>query len=127
VLLMTITLVPICFVIGGIVSEEKERTLRSFVKRFVGDDESERRETREVISSILNTGDKAKTEVVRLVAKEVRNYVEALDLHKDLHQLLTNYSLEINASFSLKPLDKENKDVQSSDDKESDEQPENNQ
>ena len=85
-------------------SEEKERSIRSFVKRFLGDDESERIETREILASLLYTGDKAKTEVVRLVAKEVRGYIEALELHKDLHQLLTNYSLEINASFSLKPL-----------------------
>ena len=90
-------------------SEEKDSTIRSFVKRILGDSETERHETREILTSILHTGDKAKTEVVRLVAKEVRNYVEALELHKDLHHLLTNYSLEINASFSLKPLSEEKK------------------
>ena len=100
-------------------SDEKDRTVRSFVKRFMGADESERRETREVISSILNTGDKAKTEVVRLVAKEFRNYVEALELHKDLHHLLTNYSLEVSASFSLKPLTEE---ISESEEQETDEQ-----
>jgi len=85
-------------------SDSKERPLRMFFKRILGDDESERRESREIISALMDTGDKAKTEVIRLVAKEVRSYIEALELHKDLHHLLTNYSLELNASFSLKPL-----------------------
>ena len=36
----------------------------------------------------------------------MRSYLEALELHKDLHHLITNYSLEVNASFHLKPLPK---------------------
>ena len=71
--------------------------------------ESERREARAVLNSLLETGDKARMEVVRLVAREVRGYLEALELHKDLHHLLTNYSLEVNASFHLKPLPEEEK------------------
>jgi len=63
-----------------------------------------RGEAREMLASMLETGDKAKTEIVRLVAREVRGYLEALDLHKDLHHLLTNYSLEVKASVHLKPL-----------------------
>jgi hypothetical protein len=88
-------------------SDTKERPLRMFMKRILGDSESERKESREIISALINTGDKAKTEVVRLVAKEARSYIEALELHKDLNHLLTNYSLELNASFSLKPLKEE--------------------
>ena len=42
------------------------------------------------INSVLETGDKAKTEIVRLVAKEVRSYLEALELHKDLKHVLTD-------------------------------------
>jgi hypothetical protein len=57
-----------------------------------------------LLGALLETGDKAKTEMVRMLAREVRTYLEALELHKDLHHLLTNYSLEVNASFSLKPL-----------------------
>ena len=57
-----------------------------------------------LLGALLETGDKAKTEMVRMLAREVRNYLEALELHKDLHHLLTNYSLEVNASFNLKPL-----------------------
>ena len=101
-------------------AEEEERTeertrpgLRSLASRILlGErDEEERseegrsedRRTRELLISALATGDKAKTEIVRLVAREVRSYLEALELHKDLHYLLTNYSLEVHASFSLAP------------------------
>ncbi|MFT5685984.1 MAG: hypothetical protein ACI8RZ_006939 [Myxococcota bacterium] len=108
---------------------EEERTeernkpgLRNFARRiFEGDreegegDEStpraerpvEERRTRELLISALATGDKAKTEIVRLVAREIRSYLEALELHKDLHYLLTHYSLDVQASFSLKPKSEE--------------------
>ena len=39
-----------------------------------------------------------------MIAREFRSYLEALELHKDLHHLLTNYSLEVKASVHLKPL-----------------------
>lgn len=67
-------------------------------------DERARREVWDLVAGVLETGDKAKTEIVRLVAREVRSYLEALELHKDLHHLLTNYSLEVKASIHLKPL-----------------------
>lgn len=63
-----------------------------------------RGDARELFATVLETGDKAKTEIVRMVAREVRSYLEALDLHKDIHHLLTNYSLEVKASVHLKPL-----------------------
>lgn len=63
-----------------------------------------RGEVLSLLGAILETGDKAKTEMVRMTAREVRNYLEALELHKDLHHLITNYSLEVHASINLKPL-----------------------
>jgi hypothetical protein len=66
--------------------------------------EGHRAEAWAMLSALLETGDKAKTEIVRLVAREVRSYLEALELHKDLHHLVTNYSLEVHASLHLKPL-----------------------
>ena len=96
-------------------SEERGRSpsLRGLARRiFDGDREEddsseerqrEERRTRELLISALATGDKAKTEIVRLIAREVRSYLEALELHKDLHYLLTNYSLDVQASFSLRP------------------------
>lgn len=60
---------------------------------------------RDVLVAALATGDKARMELVRLVAREVRGYLEAMELHKDLHHLMTNYSLEVHASVNLKPLE----------------------
>ena len=57
-----------------------------------------------LLGALLETGDKAKTEMVRMLAREVRTYLEALELHKDLHHIVTNYSLEVQASVHLKPL-----------------------
>ena len=82
--------------------EPNKSVLRSIARKLTktGEDES-------ILGSVLETGDKAKSEIVRMIAKEVRGYLEALELHKDLKHILTNYSLEINASFSLKELSKE--------------------
>jgi len=56
-----------------------------------------------VLGAVLETGDKARMEVVRLLAREFRGYLEAMEVHKDIHHLLTNYSLEIKASVHLSP------------------------
>ena len=66
-----------------------------------------RAEVREILSSLLATGNKTRAELIRLVAKEVRFYLEAAELDVMLHDLVTNYSLEVNASIHLKPLDEE--------------------
>jgi hypothetical protein len=57
-----------------------------------------------LLGALLETGDKAKTEMVRMLGREVRTYLEALELHKDLHHIVTNYSLEVKASIHLNPL-----------------------
>ena len=61
-------------------------------------------DTRELVSAVLSTSDKAKTEAVRLVAREVRNYLRELKLKETLVELATEHSLEI--SIHLKPLPK---------------------
>lgn len=68
------------------------------------DEQRRRLEAKAVLAALLETGDKAKTETIRMVAREVRGYLEALELHKDLNHLLTNYSLEVKASIHLEPL-----------------------
>jgi hypothetical protein len=79
-------------------------SLRGFARRILRDEDDRRLDARELMGAVLDTGDKAKTEVVRMVAREVRGYVEALELHKDLRHLLTNYSLDVRMNVSLKPL-----------------------
>ncbi len=81
-------------------------SLRGFARRILRDgEEDERRlDPRELMGAVLDTGDKAKTEIVRMVAREVRGYLEALELHKDARHILTNYSLDVRMNISLKPL-----------------------
>ena len=54
--------------------------------------------------AVLESSDKAKSEAVRMMAREVRNYLEELKLKEDLLRLMTKHSLEVNVSLSLKPL-----------------------
>lgn len=92
-------------------SEEETRepgrpSLRGFARRILreGDEDERRLDPREIVSAVLDTGDKAKTEIVRMVAREVRGYLEALELHKDIRHILTHYSLDVRTNISLKPL-----------------------
>jgi hypothetical protein len=64
-------------------------------------------ESRKVLSAMWETSDRAKTEAVRMVAREVRSYLDALELKEDLLHLVRSHSLEINASLRLKPLSPE--------------------
>jgi hypothetical protein len=59
-------------------------------------------DTRVLVSALLNTSDKAKTEAVKLMAREFRGYLRELRLKEDLLELMRSHSLEI--SIHLKPL-----------------------
>ena len=92
--------------------EKKTGRFRRLGRRILGElDEGKpiRMEAREALGAILDTSDRAKTEIVRAVAREVRNYVEELGLKDDLHNLATNYSVEFRASIHLKRLTEEEK------------------
>lgn len=88
--------------------KRREGRIRDFARRIFREesdsDDGQRPPNREILGAILETGDKAKSEIVRMIGREVRTYLEALDLHNDIHNLLTNYSLEVKASIHLKPL-----------------------
>ena len=78
---------------------------RKFAKKILSDEEGKTTvDPKEMLSSILQLSDKARTETVRLLAKEFRGYLEALEIKDDVHDLLTSYSVEVNASFRLKPV-----------------------
>jgi len=83
----------------------KEPRLRDIAKRLLSDEEDRIGVSpREVLGAVIDGGDKAKSELVRMVAREVRTYLEGLGLHEDLRHIMTNYSLDVHASFRLKPL-----------------------
>jgi hypothetical protein len=58
----------------------------------------------DLMGSILESSDRVKTEAVRMVAREVRNYLEELKLKDAVRDLVTGHSLEMHVSLSLKPL-----------------------
>ncbi|HHO50674.1 MAG TPA: hypothetical protein ENK18_07305 [Deltaproteobacteria bacterium] len=75
--------------------------VRRFARRFM-DRRELAEDTKELLAAVLNSSDKAKTEAVRMVAREVRTYLSELKLKEDLLDLIRSHSLEI--SISLKPL-----------------------
>ena len=87
---------------------------RSFAKNMIFGEsdpqDKEKENTSSLFGTVLETGDKAKSEMVKMFGREVRNYLNALEIGKDVHNLLTNYSLEISASIHLKPLAEKKKE-----------------
>lgn len=86
----------------GDAAENAASRFRKLGRRLMGE---ERVSAREVVGAVLEGGDKAKTEVIRVMAREVRTYLEELGLR----QVLTDYSLEVRASFNLRKLSDEEK------------------
>jgi len=85
-------------------TEERERSGNRVVRlaRRLMDRRELAEDTKDLLYAVLSTSDKAKTEAVRLAAREVRSYLSELKLKEDLIELATSHSLEI--SISLKPL-----------------------
>ncbi len=79
------------------VREDHAGRFRKLGRRLIG---QERVSAREVMGAMLEGGDKAKTEIVKAVAREVRSYLEELGLR----EFLSDYSLEVRASFNLRKL-----------------------
>ena len=85
--------------------QDKKRTpgLRGAARRVLQD--GGLRRTNELLEGMLESSDRVKSEAVRLLGREFRSYLDALGLDHAVLHLLTNYSLEVKASFRLKPLD----------------------
>jgi hypothetical protein len=79
----------------------RARVLR-FAKRLL-DRREIAEDTKELVSAVISSSDKAKNEVLRLVAREVRSYLKELHLREELAKIVKDYSLEV--SIRLKPLE----------------------
>jgi len=79
--------------------------LRRFARRLM-DRKELAEDTRELLSAVLTTSDKAKSEFIRMTGREVRHYLQGLQLKDDLLDIATNYRLEVRASFHLAPIAK---------------------
>ena len=75
-----------------------------FTRRLLDRDDGKK-----VLSAMWETSDRAKTEAVRMMAREVRSYLDALEIKEDLLHLVRSHSLEVTASLRLKPLPPEPK------------------
>jgi hypothetical protein len=58
----------------------------------------------QVLQGAANLGVRGKEELVTIAAKEVRGYLEKLQVGKEIRSMLTEHSLEISASVRLKPI-----------------------
>lgn len=76
--------------------------LKNVARRLLDDEATV--SAKELIGAFVSTSDKAKTEVVRAVGREVRAYLEGLGTTELLEALVNDYELEVSAKFRLRPL-----------------------
>ncbi len=85
-------------VIGGVERGfEAQESLRNFI--------SEQKLPREVLTVLLSQIDETKNGLFRVVAKEIRNFLEAVDWQRELQKLLTTVSFEIKTEIRFIPND----------------------
>ena len=78
--------------------------LKSVARKLLEDETTV--SAKELIGAFVSTSDKAKTELVRAVGREVRAYLEGLGTTELLEVLVNDYELEVSARFRLNPLKK---------------------
>lgn len=61
-------------------------------------------DVKDLASAFIETSDRAKTEMVKMIAREVRTYLDELKLKEELLKLATSHSVELKMSLHLKPL-----------------------
>ncbi len=59
---------------------------------------------RDIVRGAAGLTARGKDEVMALLAREVRSYIEHLGLVEEVERFATTHTLEVNASFRLKPL-----------------------
>lgn len=86
--------------------ESPRKRIRGVARRLL-EDPPTLDEAKELLGTVLDGSDRARTELVRMVGREVRTYMEGLGIQDGLKFVAENYSLEVNASLRLKPIEKE--------------------
>ena len=61
-------------------------------------------DARSVLGTVWDSSDRARSEMVKIFAREVRNYLDGMKLTEDLRDFATHHTLEVQASFRLKPI-----------------------
>jgi len=85
-------------VIGGVErGYESAESLRNFI--------SEQKLPKEIVNALLSQIDETKNGLFRVVAKEIRGFLEAVDWQRELQKLLTTVSFEIKTEIRFIPND----------------------
>ncbi|TNE92864.1 MAG: hypothetical protein EP330_00340 [Deltaproteobacteria bacterium] len=87
--------------------EDDERGLFGRFTRKLRDRRELTDDAWKAVGAVISTSDRAKSDFIRMLGREVRHYLDGLQLTEDLRELVTNHSLEVHASLHLKPLPKQ--------------------
>jgi hypothetical protein len=88
---------------------QRPRVVSEFVRRAientVGSMQNTSTLSREALQYLMQQGDRGKREVVRIVAHEVGEFLKGVDLSSEVLKVLTNLTVEVNASVKFKTKD----------------------
>jgi len=99
------------------IREEVEReTARAVGRRFGRllkrwmDPREYKFDTREVVTAVLESSNQAKSEMVRLIGKEIRSTLDDMGVSDEIRRLAHENSLEVHLSLRLKPVARDSDD-----------------
>lgn len=77
--------------------------VKKAIENTVGQVQNTQSVGRDAITYLLQQGDKGKQQAVRVIAKEVGDFLRATDISSEAVKILTQLRVEVNASVSFKP------------------------
>jgi hypothetical protein len=76
--------------------------VRRAIENTVGSVQNTSSTTRDALQYLLHQGDKGRKEILRIVAKEVGDFLHHVDLSSEIIKVLTNVEMDFNASVRFK-------------------------
>jgi hypothetical protein len=89
-------------------ARERQRGVGDFVRRAfetVGSVQGSASLPKDAISYLLQQGDRGKREVVRVVAKEVGDFLRQVDISSEVVKILSSLQLEVSATVRFRPTE----------------------
>ncbi|MEQ8273084.1 MAG: hypothetical protein RMA76_10875 [Deltaproteobacteria bacterium] len=77
--------------------------VKKAIENTVGQVQNTQTAGRDAISYLLQQGERGKEQAVRVIAKEVGDFLRATDISSEAVKILTQLRVEVNASVSFKP------------------------
>ncbi len=77
--------------------------IRGAARRIIEEPGSALKDAGRVLDTVIDGSDRARSEIARLIGREVRTTLTQLGVMKLFEEMLTGYTLEVHASFSLQP------------------------